>query len=58
MEEQIEVVIQESPGGLWHIWRDGLKMDEPFFRRAGDAQEYANDQGWVVAEVLKHNENC
>ena len=57
MEEQIEVIIQESPGGHWNIWANGEKMDEPLFRRASDAQEHANAEGWVVIDVRKHGES-
>lgn len=57
MTEQVEVVIQESPGGHWNILMDGEKVNsEGFFRRASDAQEHANAEGWVVVDVLKHGE--
>lgn len=57
MEEQIEVSIKESPGGYWNIWLDGEKVGDSPYRRAGDAQEAANAEGWIVLEVLKHNES-
>ncbi|MNB85835.1 hypothetical protein D3C75_327560 [compost metagenome] len=56
MEEQIEVSIKESPGGFWNIWLDGEKVGDGPYRRAGDAQEAANAEGWIVLEVLKHGE--
>lgn len=49
-----EVIIQESPGGHWNIWSDGCKIDDGPYRRAGDAQEFANANGWIVNAVLKH----
>lgn len=57
MEEQIEVSIKESPGGFWNIWMDGEKVDDGHFRRASDAQEHANAEGWIIIEILKHNES-
>lgn len=58
MEKQTEVVIQESPGGHWNILMDGEKVNsEGFFRRASDAQEHANAEGWVVIDIRKHNES-
>ncbi|MNC18399.1 hypothetical protein D3C75_663000 [compost metagenome] len=53
-EDHVEVVIQESPGGHWNIWSDGCKIDDGPFRRAGDAQEFCNANGWTVTAVLKH----
>jgi len=53
-EDHVEVIIQESPGGHWNIWSDGCKIDDGPYRRAEDAQEYANAEGWIVTAVLKH----
>lgn len=49
-----EVIIQESPGGHWNIWSDGCKIDDGPYRRASDAQEFCNANGWIVNAVLKH----
>lgn len=49
-----EIIIQESPGGHWNIWSDGCKIDDGPFRRAGDAQEFCNANGWIVTAVRKH----
>lgn len=60
MEEQefeAEVIIQETPGGFWNIWTDGCKIDDGHFRRAADAQEYCNANGWVVNDIRKHEQN-
>lgn len=53
-EDQMEVIIQESPGGHWNIWSEGCKVDDGHFRRAGDAQEHCNEMGWTVLSVIKH----
>lgn len=55
-EEQVDVVIQESPGGNWNIWSDGCKIDDGPWRRCGDAQEFCNVNGWNIIAIRKHNE--
>lgn len=57
MEEQeyeMEVVIQETPGGFWHIWNGDEKVDDGHFRRASDAQEFCNANNWLVQDIRKH----
>lgn len=54
MHTKDSVVIQESPGGHWNIWSNGCKVDDGHFRRAGDAQEYCNEQGWEIEAIRKH----
>ena len=58
MEQEFEpeIIIQESPGGFWNIWTDGCKIDDGHFRRAADAQEYCNANGWTVNDVRKHEQ--
>lgn len=59
MDEQefdMEVIIQESPGGNWNIYADGCKVDDGFFRRASDAQEYCNQNGWLITDIRKHEQ--
>jgi len=53
-EYEMEVVIQETPGGFWNIWNGDEKVDSDHFRRASDAQEFCNANNWLIQDIRKH----
>lgn len=47
-EEYIPVEIIQSVSGNWAVYSAGVKIDGAVFRRAGDAQEWCNAEGYDI----------
>lgn len=48
MAKKNDVTIQESAGGHWSIYSEGIKIDGEVHRRLQDARASCQEQGWTI----------